>query len=377
MKTAEVASEQTKKELEQLKSEVSGYREAKQQSQQTKPTPYVQKQYKTDDRTYFGEMNAEGQRCGRALLRWTNGDTEGESKPQENETVKSELDVIFEETMKEWERLGTETTQLRASKQAKLIPYVHKQIPNGTYFGETNERGQRHGRGLFKSTDSSVFYFGDWKNNKICGKGVGVDEDGIYEGDWLDGQHHGRGVTHWVKDRLPKKFAGESVGILVYDGTFRGDKKCGKGSAVYSDGCTYEGEWDNDLFHGQGEIRWPEGDKYKGKFENGKKSGYGTYWYANGERYEGNWRNDLKHGDGVYHFCESDPRDIYRGETRDSEMYSKGIMEYKDGSTYRGYFVNYLFEEERKEAEEKRRREEECRRLLEQSILSRLFNWNQ
>ena len=43
---------------------------------------------------------------------------------------------------------------------------------------------------------------------------------------------------------------------------------------------------------------------YVGSFQmtkDGKyvKDGYGTYYLNNGTRYEGNWKDNLKHGEGI------------------------------------------------------------------------------
>lgn len=222
-----------------------------------------------------------------------------------------------EETRKELEELKVETEEYRALKQKtqqpNLTPYVQKQYDNGTYFGEVNEEGQPHGRGLLKWTNGRS-YFGEWKNNKRSGKGVEVDEGGIYEGEFLNNRFHGRVVAHLVFKQPEEGM----MRTLVYDGEWKDGKKCGKGSALYTNDTVYEGKWESDNFHGQGEMRWVDGSKYKGTYENDERSGYGTHWFPNGDRYEGSWVNNLRHG--------------------------KGIMKWKDGSIEEGQWVNDLRE---------------------------------
>jgi len=63
-----------------------------------------------------------------------------------------------------------------------------------------------------------------------------------------------------------KNLKEEEAGMLVYDGEFKHDEKCGQGTAVFTDECVFKREWENDLFNGEGEMRWGRGDKYKGMF---------------------------------------------------------------------------------------------------------------
>jgi len=124
-----------------------------------------------------------------------------EHQMTENERMSSKLKQHGEETERltkaaelmrqELEQLKAETAEYRAAKlqsqQTKPTPYVQKQYKDGTYFGEMNEEGKRHGRGVFKWKDGYLF-FGEWKNDIRRGKGVFIGEEGIYEGEWLNGQ---------------------------------------------------------------------------------------------------------------------------------------------------------------------------------------------
>jgi len=45
--------------------------------------------------------------------------------------------------------------------------------------------------------------------------------------------------------------------------------------------------------HGNGKIKFTNGDWYEGEFKNGKRDGFGTYFYPNGKiRYEGEWKDN-------------------------------------------------------------------------------------
>ncbi|CAN0430474.1 unnamed protein product, partial [Hapterophycus canaliculatus] len=80
----------------------------------------------------------------------------------------------------------------------------------------------------------------------------------------------------------------------------------------------YEGEWENDLQHGQGTFYfadsscfrglWVQGKKKKGVFtyssggryigelQGGRRHGRGSFLYPDGSSYEGQWQDNVKHG---------------------------------------------------------------------------------
>lgn len=45
---------------------------------------------------------------------------------------------------------------------------------------------------------------------------------------------------------------------------------------------TYDGQWENDVKNGAGEMTLFSGMKYKGNYENNKKHGKGWLYYSNG-----------------------------------------------------------------------------------------------
>ena len=65
----------------------------------------------------------------------------------------------------------------------------------GTYDGELNESGDRHGQGKM-TYDSGNYYEGGFVNNKFHGeKGIYHWQDGDeYSGSWKDGERHGVGL---------------------------------------------------------------------------------------------------------------------------------------------------------------------------------------
>ena len=122
------------------------------------------------------------------------------------------------------------------------------------------------------------------KKVKICRNGVFM---GTYEGDLnKDGQRHGFGVL--ICDN------GNS-----YEGEWKKDKRDGLGIARYSSGDVYDGEWLRGKRQGHGVMYIDAGDTYIGSWNNGLKHGAGTYHWADGEVDVSWYETDGRVGEGV------------------------------------------------------------------------------
>mmetsp|Transcript_31967 Transcript_31967/g.57777 ORF Transcript_31967/g.57777 Transcript_31967/m.57777 type:complete len:1737 (-) Transcript_31967:83-5293(-) len=122
------------------------------------------------------------------------------------------------------------------------------------------------------------------KKVKICRNGVFM---GTYEGDLNpDGQRHGFGVL--LCDN------GNS-----YEGEWKKDKRDGLGIARYSSGDVYDGQWQRGKRQGHGVMYIEAGDTYIGSWDNGLKHGAGTYHWADGEVDVSWYQEDRRVGEGV------------------------------------------------------------------------------
>ena len=66
------------------------------------------------------------------------------------------------------------------------------------YEGDRNERGERHGMGVYNFSDGGV-YEGEWRHNLQEGYGAMRYASGsLYEGDWKGGMQDGRGVFRFA-----------------------------------------------------------------------------------------------------------------------------------------------------------------------------------
>jgi len=124
------------------------------------------------------------------------------------------------------------------------------------YVGQTID-GQRHGEGIYK---------------------CGTEQ---YEGQWLYDKQHGTGRQTWSDGRS-------------YQGQYDGGRFSGQGQMVWQTQkgvMVYEGEYTDDMKHGNGKFSWPDGRIYDGQWHRGKRHGRGAYRTARGEQKVGHWTN--------------------------------------------------------------------------------------
>jgi hypothetical protein len=122
------------------------------------------------------------------------------------------------------------------------------------------------------------------KKVKICRNGIFM---GTYEGDLnKDGQRHGVGVLLCDNGNC-------------YEGEWKLDKRDGLGVARYSSGDVYDGQWKRGRRQGHGVMYIESGDTYIGSWHNGLKHGAGTYHWADGEVDVSWYQEDKRVGEGV------------------------------------------------------------------------------
>jgi hypothetical protein len=228
----------------------------------------------------------------------------------------------------------------------------------GIYFGEVNDKGEKHGKGRMVDHDGFVLE-GDWKNNKMNGNGKMIDPNGalVYEGAFKDDLFHGygvynnpsengfiayqgefanekrhgmgylttasamgRGTMHGeFKDDVAVKCSGKRcLGHVTEEGDFENDKLI-RGTRVCKNGMVEEGYFENNILI-RGKTTWPDGGvsvgtyneegaqdgvgtyvgrfKYHGEYQNGKRNGVGMLTYPNGNVYDGQFKNDKRNGIG-------------------------------------------------------------------------------
>jgi hypothetical protein len=78
-----------------------------------------------------------------------------------------------------------------------------------------------------------------------------------------------------------------------------GNCSSGYGSAIFSKGDSYSGNWRNGRAEGKGILKYVDGNRYSGDWKDGKADGQGTMNYADGTKYIGEWKSSVAHGKGT------------------------------------------------------------------------------
>jgi hypothetical protein len=131
---------------------------------------------------------------------------------------------------------------------AKKVRICRNGIFMGTYEGDLNKDGQRHGVGVLLC-DNGNCYEGEWKLDKRDGLGVARYSSGdVYDGQWKRGRRQGHGVMY------------------------------------IESGDTYIGSWHNGLKHGAGTYHWADGEVDVSWYQEDKRVGEGVRWNANRDK---------------------------------------------------------------------------------------------
>lgn len=144
-----------------------------------------------------------------------------------------------------------------------------------------------NGRGTLVREDTDrgrTVYQGTFENGEYDGFGrlSYEDDNAVYKGYFQAGKRQGRG-TYWDKDNN------------VYIGQWRNDRRNGHGTQAF-----HVETWKEDAYTEQ----WLEenAENYTGNFQNDVFYGEGTYHWENGTRYVGNWVANERHGEGYFDY---------------------------------------------------------------------------
>lgn len=131
---------------------------------------------------------------------------------------------------------------------------------------------------------------------------------------------------------------------------------------VLPDGTLYQGNLRNSRLHGEGWLKFANGDEYRGEFDQGLMHGQGVYTYQNGDvltgqfkagapvrgvsvsgsrRYEGEFADWEFHGHGELY--DSERNLLFRGQFVEGDFTGTGTMMEDGELRYRGEFRNWLF----------------------------------
>ena len=120
-----------------------------------------------------------------------------------------------------------------------------------------------------------------------------------------------------------------------YEGEYQSGKIV-RGTALYPGGAKYEGDFKNDIPHGEGTFMYSDGSIYYGKFKNGKSDGQGIKTWKDGKEYAGSFQNDEPHGKGTFTYSDGSK---YVGEFKNGKKDGEGTITYPNGATFTGNFL--------------------------------------
>ncbi|KAL9180044.1 hypothetical protein ACHAXT_008014 [Thalassiosira profunda] len=146
-----------------------------------------------------------------------------------------------------------------------------------------------------------------------------------YTGEYnVRGKRHGDGELKWTNGD-------------VYKGKFTDGYIQGRGTISFHDGTEYAGQWKRNRFHGEGTRRFNNGNVYTGNYVTGKRQGQGRCYFANGDMYVGDWKDDTIHGFGRYYYNNGHS---FEGMFRHGKRNGRGKYQLTDGRVEIYRYVN-------------------------------------
>ena len=130
---------------------------------------------------------------------------------------------------------------------------------------------------------------------------------------------------------------------VFYEGEFKNNLRHGQGRQIWKIGQQYQGQWRNGLASGRGLVTFaPDWDElsYEGELVDFVYHGQGTLIWKNGQKYEGQWQNGQMHGRGLVTFAPDKGKLSYEGELADNQYHGWGVMIWKNGTRYEGQWRN-------------------------------------
>uniref|UniRef100_UPI00398F5E5E ankyrin repeat and MYND domain-containing protein 1 n=1 Tax=Pristiophorus japonicus TaxID=55135 RepID=UPI00398F5E5E len=112
------------------------------------------------------------------------------------------------------------------------------------------------------------------------------------------------------------------------------------GVQKWANGWSYEGEFEGNLKHGQGEFQWANGEYYIGHFYRDHRHGKGSYIWPDGTKFTGMFYLDRKDGYGMLKMKDGS---IFQGLYKGDERFGPGVMTYPNGRQDVGlWYRNHL-----------------------------------
>lgn len=151
----------------------------------------------------------------------------------------------------------------------------------------TFHTGLVEGRGL-KLQAGDIRFEAEFQAGRVSGRCIMTTPDVRVDGQCANDQLNGPGTATFTNGNR-------------YEGNFKDSSFNGQGIFSEKNGSRIEGEWLDNHLNGKGRGVYPGIGRYEGDFVNGDFEGTGTYYFDDGNVYEGEWTHNLPNGRGVYH----------------------------------------------------------------------------
>lgn len=257
--------------------------------------------------------------------------------------------------------------KLAAGDEARGVPSWsgREPVPDGTkveqfdyqpylvHVSEAKIARLPHGVGTFKeldrksssiSSDHFSFYYGEWDRGRRSGRGIAIDDAGVYNGRFVNGKRDGWGSLDMCNGTsITGKFGLELQHTICSEGDFENPysegEPLGEVDIRFSDGAIFKGNMEHGRITGHGEYHSAFGETVVGTFKDGILNGKDGYYknYAK-EEYKGRFTDGQLDGHGTY--C-SGPF-TYEGFWKYGMRHGKGSEKRRKRYHYEGYFVNDL-----------------------------------
>ncbi|CAM9181885.1 unnamed protein product [Chrysoparadoxa australica] len=225
--------------------------------------------------------------------------------------------------------------------------YGIRQFMNGNTYEGAWVDGEPHGEGVMHYANGDA-YVGEWSQGKQEGRGVVTTTNGDrYEGQFMAGLPYGEGKYMWRDGgyyegeymALKKGRKAPSSGEFLDQGTTKevlypspDGRRNGHGIRVWVSGARYEGSWVDDKMEGKGVYTHPEGGmRYEGNFHNQLRHGNGSCRWGNKHGTAYQCPLGIKHDGRGY--C------VFQGDWWIGEMH-KGTFQCADGRIWDGQWKN-------------------------------------
>jgi hypothetical protein len=179
-------------------------------------------------------------------------------------------------------------------------PHGHGQLTcdNGDVIVGEFAFGLPHGIAKRTFSDGSI-YEGNWDRGSMSGAGTLQQANGDkYDGMWFRGLRSSSGVQTWAR---PPTAAGSAT-VRCLPSRFL-SHAIRESHRLFP--RRYDGQWAEDMMHGEGTLHQKDGSYYRGFFASGQMSGLGKQvTVVNGietEAYEGSFLRGQRHNEGVDH----------------------------------------------------------------------------